>query len=564
MYTASTAFLDALVACGVSCVFANFGSDHPALIEAIAQARATGRVIPRIVTCPNEMVALAAAQGYAQATGRAQAVVVHVECGTQALGGAVHNALRSRSPVLIFAGMSPFTQQGELHGSRNEFIHWLQDIPDQRGILRGYVKYENELRTGANMAQLVHRAMQIAHSAPQGPVYLVGTREVMEAETKPVALDSALWRPVAPRALPDGGAAEIVAALAKAERPLVVTSYAGRDPAAFDELTAFCRRIGAGVLESAPSTANFPHDDPLYLGNYWNQPVQNRALAEADAILIVDSDVPWIPTVNRPSPGVPIFHIDTDPLKERMTLWYVEAVRAFAAEAATALRQLNAEAGRRPLGDVGARRAHYAALHAERAEKLARQAAPAGKLTAEMVTAAVRRQAAFDAILLNEGITNYHVICDHAGPTRSGTYFASGGSSLGWNGGAAIGMKLAVPEREVVALTGDGSYMFSLPSTVHWMARQYATPFLTVVYNNRGWNAPRFSALAVHPAGYASRANDLDIAFDPPPDYGGIAAASGGALALTVRSPDELEDAIAAGFRAVREDRRCAVLDVWL
>ena len=189
---------------------------------------------------------------------------------------------------------------------------------------------------------------------------------------------------------------------------------------------------------------------------------------------------------------------------------------------------------------------------------------PAGKLTAEMVTAAVRRQAAPDAILLNEGITNYHVISDHGAPTRPGTYFASGGSSLGWNGGAAIGMKLALPEREVVALTGDGSYMFSLPSTVHWMARQYGTSFLTVVYNNRGWNAPRFSALAVHPSGYASRANDLDIAFDPPPDYGGIAAASGGALALAVRSPDQLEDAIAAGFRAVREHRRCAVLDVWL
>jgi len=71
MYTASTAFLDALVACGVSCIFANFGSDHPALLEAIAEARATGRAIPRIITCPNEMVALSAAQGYAQATGRA-------------------------------------------------------------------------------------------------------------------------------------------------------------------------------------------------------------------------------------------------------------------------------------------------------------------------------------------------------------------------------------------------------------------------------------------------------------------------------------------------------------
>lgn len=116
MYTASSAFLDALREVGVSYVFANFGSDHPGLIEAIAAARAERRPIPSFVTCPNEMVALCAAQGYAQLTGEPQAVVVHVDCGTQSLGGAVHNAARCRAPVLIYAGMSPATQEGGLKG----------------------------------------------------------------------------------------------------------------------------------------------------------------------------------------------------------------------------------------------------------------------------------------------------------------------------------------------------------------------------------------------------------------------------------------------------------------
>src|SRR5579872_6187321 len=136
--------------------------------------------------------------------------------------------------------------------------------------------------------------------------------------------------------------------------------------------------------------------------------------------------------------------------------------------------------------------------------------------------------------------------------------FASGGGSLGWNGGAAIGMKLAAPEREVVAMTGDGSYMFSVPSTVHWMARRYQTPFLQIVYNNRGWKAPRFSALAVHPDGFASRASDLDLSFDPLPDYSGIAAAAGGAFARIVKRPQDVEAAIAEGLRAVLEERRSA------
>src|SRR5204863_8373998 len=133
------------------------------------------------------------AQGYAQVTGQPQVVLVHVDCGTQALAGALHNAWRCRVPVLIFAGASPITQEGELRGSRNEFIHWLQDVPDQRGIVRGYTKYDNELRTGRNMKQMIHRAFQIASSDPPGPAYLMAAREVLEEEIAPVSIDAARW-----------------------------------------------------------------------------------------------------------------------------------------------------------------------------------------------------------------------------------------------------------------------------------------------------------------------------------------------------------------------------------
>jgi acetolactate synthase I/II/III large subunit len=123
---------------------------------------------------------------------------------------------------------------------------------------------------------------------------------------------------------------------------------------------------------------------------------------------------------------------------------------------------------------------------------------------------------------------------------------------------------LAAPNKTFVALTGDGSYMFSAPSAVHWMARRYRTPFLQIIYNNGGWKAPKFSALAVHPDGFASRAKDLDLSFEPPPDYSGIAAAAGGAFARIVKRPQEVESAVAEGLRVVREESRCAVLDVWL
>ena len=193
MYTTATAFLEALRDYGIEYIFANLGSDHPALIESLAEAKAMGQPMPQLLTCPNEMVALSAAHGYTQATGRPQAVFVHVECGTQALAGAIHNAAKGRVPVLIFAGASPFTQEGELRGSRNEFIHWLQDVFDQRGIVRQYMRYDNEIRTGVNVKQMVYRALQFATSDPRGPVYLMCAREVLEQETPRIQPDRACW-----------------------------------------------------------------------------------------------------------------------------------------------------------------------------------------------------------------------------------------------------------------------------------------------------------------------------------------------------------------------------------
>jgi acetolactate synthase I/II/III large subunit len=567
MYTASAAMLEALEEAGVSYIFANFGSDHPALIEAIAEARSLGRAIPAIVTCPNEMVAMTCAHGYAQLTGRAQAVVVHVDCGTQSLGGAVHNAAKARIPAFVFAGLSPATQEGEATGSRNEFIQWIQDVSDQRGIVRPYMKYDNELRNALNVKQIVHRSLQIAHSDPKGPVYLVGAREVMEEKTERVATDAADFAPIAPTPLAEAAVASLVDAFQKAERPLIVTSYVGRNPGAVTELVRFCGRLGVGVLESVPSYVNYPHNDLLYQGNQWNEPFQNRALAEADFVLVVDSDVPWIPTVSKPSAGAAVAIIDVDPLKQWTPLWSIKARQVYRADAASAFAQLNARLDRVVIDEEAAerRRRHNAERHEKRKAELTRREAPGGEvITPEYLTSCVRREVGFDAIVLNEGITNYPAICDHMAREKPGTMFASGGGSLGWSGGAAIGMKLAAPDRTFVVMSGDGSYMFSQPSTVHWMARRYRTPFLQVVYNNRGWKAPKFSALAVHPDGFASRAADLDLSFDPPPDYSGVAAAAGGAFARVVKRPQDVEAAVAEGLRAVLEEQHCAVLDVWL
>jgi acetolactate synthase-1/2/3 large subunit len=177
------------------------------------------------------------------------------------------------------------------------------------------------------------------------------------------------------------------------------------------------------------------------------------------------------------------------------------------------------------------------------------------------LSACVGRAIGPDAIVLSEAVTNFHNVANHIMRTKPGTLMTSGGGSLGWNGGAAVGVKLAKPDAFVTAMTGDGTYMFSIPSTVHWMAKRYRAPFLQVIFNNKGWRAPRYSAMGVHPEGLASQGDDIAVSFEPPPDYAGIAAAAGGAHAERITRAEEVVPALERAVRAVREEGRSAVID---
>ncbi|PRX46134.1 acetolactate synthase-1/2/3 large subunit [Prauserella shujinwangii] len=562
-YTTSRAFLEALAEAGVRYVFANLGSDHPGLVETYAQARDEGwaKRLPELVVCPHESVAMSAAHGYAQVTGVPQAVVVHVDCGTQNIGGMLHNAAKGRVGVLLYAGASPFTQEGELLGSRNEFIQWIQDVHDQRGIVRGYTKYDNEIRTGHNVKQLVQRALQIARSEPAGPVYLVGPREVMEADVPEQHADPALFSPVAPAALAPDVVDRVAGALAGARSPVVVTSYLGRDPEAVPALVELCETLGVPVIESVPMHLNFPADHPLHWGYQWNTQQPNPRLAEADVVLVLGSDVPWIPTRNRPDAGARLFVIDIDPVKEQMPLWHVPAECFARADLRTAVSQLTARA--RELADpaVVARRTESAAAEHERQRRvLAERERPEGTvITPEYLVACVREAIDDDTLVLTEAITNYHVVNEHLRRNRPGTLIGSGGGSLGWAAGAAIGVKLAAPDRTVVSLVGDGSYLFGVPSSAQWVARRYGTPNLTVIFDNQGWKAPKQSTLGVHPDGVAARNDDFGVGFAPAADLPGIAEAAGGAWGRTVRDAGELASVLAESLEMVRSGRSAVV-----
>ncbi|KAE8149781.1 thiamine pyrophosphate-requiring enzyme [Aspergillus avenaceus] len=549
VYTASFAFFEALWEAGVSHVFANLGSDHPSILEAMVKGqKEKPDAFPKIITCPNEMVALSMADGYARLTGKPQCVIVHVDVGTQGLGAAVHNASCGRAPVLIFAGLSPFTIEGEMRGSRTEYIHWIQDVPDQKQIVSQYCRYSAEIRSGKNIKQMVNRALQFATSDPKGPVYLAGAREVMEEEIEPYSVNQNVWSAVAPSALPAEGVELIASELAAAKEPLVIVGYSGREVKGVHELVKLADTFkGIRVLDTGGSDMCFPADHPAYLGARFGV---HDAIKSADLILVADCDVPWIPTQCKPSDSAKVIHLDVDPLKQQIPVHYLPSMATFRAESATAFKQINEY--------VAANASIKQALNPEKQQSLAKwreeeykkarktitnlAATPSGGGNAHFnvsyLVNQLRQGCPADTIWAIESVTLTTSVADQIAPTLPKSWINCGGGGLGWSGGGALGIKLATDTQHggsnkgkfVCQIVGDGTYLFSVPGSVYWISRRYNIPILTIVLNNKGWNAPRRSMLLVHPEGDGSRATneDLNISFAPTPDYPGIAKAAAG------------------------------------
>ncbi|KDQ49927.1 hypothetical protein JAAARDRAFT_42531 [Jaapia argillacea MUCL 33604] len=540
-YTTASLFLTSLSRAGITHAFVNWGSDHPAFLEDLSRRRNGGDGELKIVTCPNEMVALSAAQGYAQMVGKPAAVIVHVDVGTQALAGAVHNVDRSRTPVLIFAGASPFSQNGEHKGGRNEFIMWYQDIPDQAAIVRQYMRYTGQIQSGVTAPKMLMRALQLATSEPQGPAYLWARREVMEEELDP-SLDTTnlgKWPAVSKCALPPDAATQIAQALLTAQSPLLITSHLTRSsPTALTPLTHLSILLSIPIHISCPSVTCVPFSHPLLTGISYAFD-KNPLILEADVILVIESEVPWIEhnlgvLGKGGMGGKQVFVIDSgDPLRDGVGYWHLDAEIVARADAELALgaileqvRVLDRDSEEKVLGTskiyergkkIGEYRQSW--LDTLRQAEEAPSLSPSQKITVPQLLATFRAMLSSTKLLektliLNEGISNYVQVWSHLQPeapirgpsnTRGLGMITSGASSLGWGLGAAVGVCLGNregarggqgqgQEYELVALVvGDGSYLFGVPASAFWMARRYQTPFLTIVLNNGGWKVRRLS-----------------------------------------------------------------------
>src|SRR3984893_4731547 len=217
------AYLALLAERGVEYLFANAGTDFAPIVEAYAKAAHSGLPAPKPLIATHENLAFSMAHGYAVASGRVPAVMVHVSVGTANAICGVFNATRENVPILFTAGRSPLTEEG-LPGARDTYIHWAQEMFDQAGMLRELVKWDYELRNGIQLETVVDRALSLATSAPHGPVSLSLPREVLAEPLAGFAYDMPPRRAaVASPGADEAAVAEAAEILAEAKRPVIVT-----------------------------------------------------------------------------------------------------------------------------------------------------------------------------------------------------------------------------------------------------------------------------------------------------------------------------------------------------
>ena len=559
---------DAMVASmklgGVDNLFFVSGSEIAFWQESIAKAKEREWPAPRLVTVTHEGVALNAAAGDAMVSGKPSATAVHVDVGTLNFGAAIHTVWRGSYPVLMTAGTGPRGFPGSMTGGRDSPVQWVQEPRDQGEIVRQYTKVDHRLEHQDNPGMMISRLLQVAMSEPKGPVYLTVPRETamqrLPGVTRfPTRDEMGLARPAWPDPADARRAAEW---LIKADNPLLCLAKSGRNPESVEHVVRLAELLALPVAEGHTDRLNFPTTHPLF--------GTGPAPKDADALLVMESPIPYSPGMDSPQSSAKVIWVDVDPvfsryktMEHRADLWLpVSTVGAAQAiyEAATSLLTAG------DISRIADRRARLEERKREQvaaAEEAALKAGQRRPIHPRWVAYQLGKILEPDTILLDDALSSAPLVQTYRARTQPSTYFKSGGSSGGWGSGAAFGAKLARPQSDVILATGDGYFMFGTPMAALWAAAHHGAPFMSVVFVNRSYSTGTRGLISTYPDGSAANAGNYDGGlFDPPPDFAKMAEAAN-SYGETVTEPEEVGPALRRGLEHVRNGTP-AVLAVML
>lgn len=532
------ALLRALRAMGVERIYASPGSDWAPLWEALAGV-GPGEA-PEYLSVRHEETAVAMANGYAKASGKLPAVVLHTTVGTLHAAMALRIALHERVPMVVLAGESAaFAEDGAPLG--RQWLRLLADIGGPARLIEPCVKSSCSLNAPQLLASTVQRACQLAASSPRGPVFLSVPIEHLMKEVA-----SELPRASLPAAAaPDPAALDALALeLAAARNPVIITEEVGRDPAAVAALVKLAEVLGAPVFDAwQPYYLNFPRDHPLY-GGIITEPV-----ADADAVLLVEAIAPWHPPSKLTRAKV--FALGEDPLRSRLPYWGFRTDEVIPGDVTGSLGALAARLRKRPAPDMSR----------WRGKKQYEPAPP--HITSAWVAQELNQVLPPNAILVDETITHRLDLLRHVDRLGLGGFYEASFGGLGVGLGVALGVKHAEPARTVVCAIGDGAFHYNPVPASFGAAQEHGLPILVILFNNAGYLSQKTDVATYYPQGQAVKSGKfVGTSIVPAPDYAALARAYGG-VGERVEDPREVRAALARGFDALAQGR-LALLDMVL
>ncbi|HEX3506186.1 MAG TPA: thiamine pyrophosphate-dependent enzyme [Xanthobacteraceae bacterium] len=471
------AFLDLLKQEGVTVMFGNPGTTELPLMDAFAVEHDI-----RYILGLQEAALMAMADGYAQASGNLAVLNLHVAPGLGNAMGMLYDAAKANAPVLVTAG------QQDLEYVATEPV-LTADLPT---LARPFVKWAAEVQRAEDLPLYVHRAVKTALAPPTGPVFLSLPGDILKSDAE---IDLLAPTRVATRVRGDADAvAKAAEMLAKAERPVIIAGDAVAQSRAHKELAALAEALAAPVyVEFIPSTASFPASHPLYRGAMTRtQAGVREVLDKHDLVFSVGGDLfTWsLPSPIDPWPqGLPLIHLDSDP-------WQIgknyPAQAAILGDPKATLPDITAGVTARMSASAKSAAAARLkslteAIKQEREAFRAKARALAGKTPVAPLALleAIGSMLPKDAVVIEEILSSAPGIRSLINSDDAQSFFGLRGGGIGWGLPAAIGVKIALPQRPVVALIGDGSAMYTIQAL--WTAARYRLPIVWVIFNNTSY-----------------------------------------------------------------------------
>lgn len=542
------AFLDLLAACGVRHIFGNPGTTEMPLNDALVGDRRFQYILGL-----QEVPVMAMADGYAMASGGLGVVNLHISCGLGNAMGMLYNAFREGTPLLVTAGQQDrrlIFEEPILYGQMVE-------------VTRPWTKWSCEVQRVQDIPAAVRRAVQTALTPPTGPVFLSLPVDVQMEELAVSENDRAGQRP-APRLdarvrPPLAAIQQAAELLLSANNPAILAGSRVTERGAMAELVAVAESLGAVVITESGTTHGrlaFPSDHPLNGQGLplWSPEVRER-LNEYDVVLVVGMDLLRQYIYFEPSRAIPehvqLVHIDENPWQlgknYPVEVGVIGDTKTSLAELRTLLQRPTTPA---QLAKVRQRTAGHVARHNAAREKLQQQIAAdrdLRPLTPLALMGALAKILPPDVAVIEEAVTTTNTTFERLGALKNTTgYFGHRGWALGWGLGVSIGVKLAWPDRPVLALLGEGAAAYGIQGL--WSAARYKVPVVFVICNNAQYQILKLCGRSLSlPQAAAERFEGVDLV-GPELDYLSLARGFG-VEAHRITEPDELADRVAAAFK---------------